>query len=359
MENILAESCNKVSAFIDDLKTAVDSNDILAIGKLIYFYSEVFHLSSLVQEKIVSDGARDYVAEARECLAQWKSKLKENDVIDTFSAKYNVWYETKILNRNGNILSVHYNSWSSKFDEDIDMRTTKIYPKNSITVPRKKGSRRGSKPKYFVEVIDDDESNLNDSMEKNASDENNIIEMASDTKLSVDNINSNEPNLAISKYGRKIIPIVSTSNNSNNNKKKIHANNTLNLLNNDNNNNIKVGDNEENVSNKNDSSLYLNRECGTDFNEWFCSICFNLDALDNSDLILCDGPCKKSFHLGCLNMTVSEVRLFSFPKKKYHFSCVWSNLIYLFMDSYRKVIGFVLNVEVVYTRALYATMQIR
>jgi len=94
---------DKVSVFIDDLKSAIESDNISAVGKLIYFYSEVFPLSNLVKEKITRDGLRDYVSEGIECLAKWKSELKENDVIDTYNVQYNVWYETKILRRKDNI----------------------------------------------------------------------------------------------------------------------------------------------------------------------------------------------------------------------------------------------------------------
>ena len=38
-----------------------------------------------------------------------------------------------------------------------------------------------------------------------------------------------------------------------------------------------------------------------DHSEWFCGQCGLLESHDDSDLILCDGPCLRSFHIGCLD----------------------------------------------------------
>eukprot|EP01035_Chromulina_nebulosa_P017243 gene17243-22770_t len=40
----------------------------------------------------------------------------------------------------------------------------------------------------------------------------------------------------------------------------------------------------------------------SDHNDWLCGICELLEADDNSMLILCDGPCKRSYHGGCLKL---------------------------------------------------------
>lgn len=46
-------------------------------------------------------------------------------------------------------------------------------------------------------------------------------------------------------------------------------------------------------------------ECGqvTDDNEWICTICSQLKSSDGTDLLLCDGGCKRSFHTGCLGVS--------------------------------------------------------
>jgi hypothetical protein len=44
-----------------------------------------------------------------------------------------------------------------------------------------------------------------------------------------------------------------------------------------------------------------------DNNDWICSVCYLSEAFDGSDLMLCDGPCLRSFHIGCLGQSKSLV----------------------------------------------------
>lgn len=44
-----------------------------------------------------------------------------------------------------------------------------------------------------------------------------------------------------------------------------------------------------------------------DRNEWICAICDQLEAFDDSNLILCDGPCLRSFHIGCLCLNSNDI----------------------------------------------------
>ena len=45
----------------------------------------------------------------------------------------------------------------------------------------------------------------------------------------------------------------------------------------------------------------------SDKNEWVCGTCGFLDSEDGTDLVLCDGPCLGSFHLGCLDSITKKV----------------------------------------------------
>ena len=49
-----------------------------------------------------------------------------------------------------------------------------------------------------------------------------------------------------------------------------------------------------------------------DNNDWICSYCNLSESFDGSDLVLCDGPCLRSFHMGCLDQRpdlVSELAM--------------------------------------------------
>lgn len=45
-----------------------------------------------------------------------------------------------------------------------------------------------------------------------------------------------------------------------------------------------------------------------DDNDWICSACYQSEAFDGSDLVLCDGPCLRSYHIGCLDQGPNLVR---------------------------------------------------
>lgn len=44
-----------------------------------------------------------------------------------------------------------------------------------------------------------------------------------------------------------------------------------------------------------------------DKNDWICGICHSFESGDGTELVLCDGPCMRSFHLGCLGLTWAEI----------------------------------------------------
>lgn len=44
-----------------------------------------------------------------------------------------------------------------------------------------------------------------------------------------------------------------------------------------------------------------------DDNEWVCPLCNCLHTNSGSVLLLCDGPCKRSFHLDCLGMSEADI----------------------------------------------------
>lgn len=53
----------------------------------------------------------------------------------------------------------------------------------------------------------------------------------------------------------------------------------------------------------------ISDDSAPDRNEWICAVCDQLEAFDDSNLILCDGPCLRSFHIGCLCLNSTDVKL--------------------------------------------------
>lgn len=69
----------------------------------------------------------------------------------------------------------------------------------------------------------------------------------------------------------------------------------------------------DNSDSKNDNRKVYNKDA-PDYNEWVCGLCGLLDCNDGSLLILCDGPCKRSFHTGCLNLSKRKLDQVLFRK---------------------------------------------
>ena len=57
--------------------------------------------------------------------------------------------------------------------------------------------------------------------------------------------------------------------------------------------------------------IYILTPINIDNNEWICGHCGFLKSEDGTDLVLCDGPCLRSFHLGCLDAQSKKVHNYS------------------------------------------------
>lgn len=44
-----------------------------------------------------------------------------------------------------------------------------------------------------------------------------------------------------------------------------------------------------------------------DNNEWVCGVCQSFAGGEVDHLVLCDGPCLRSFHLRCVGLSVEEL----------------------------------------------------
>lgn len=41
--------------------------------------------------------------------------------------------------------------------------------------------------------------------------------------------------------------------------------------------------------------------------DWICAMCWKLDTPCMSDMVVCDGPCLRSFHVVCLDVDEAEL----------------------------------------------------
>lgn len=139
---------------------------------------------------------------------------------------------------------LHFQGWDDKFDLEVDIDAHVIAPHYTYVKQRKRASKQDT------ESVDSDHDDNNNASSSNGNSNNNA-----DTNVSENNLGRGKRS---AQYAVETVVKRSA--------KRAKA------------------DDEEEV----------------DRNDWLCSVCSFLESEDGSSLILCDGPCKRSFHLGCL-----------------------------------------------------------
>lgn len=188
-------------------------------------------------EKLLADG--------NEKLVTWMSTLKEGDYIEVFSERENKWFEAKILKRDGVDMSVHYLGWQSKYDEKVDTINKLICPTHVFTKPKNKAV----KP-LFIPVVSSQDLTTNGSSSTVDGESTPAVVVVEDVPV------------LKTMSGRKV-------------KARVEE--------------VKTPAKKQKVE-----------KVEVDTNDWICGVCNLLEAADGTDLLLCDGACKRSFHSGCL-----------------------------------------------------------
>ena len=154
---------------------------------------------------------------------------------------------------------IHYQGWPSKFDQTISLMQSKSFP-SCFRVESKKKTFQKSQLCNDIEDIEEYRHvgpKLTENITKDILANNKDV-----MKLNIDSDNVKN------RYGRNLTTTSTSSN-------------------------IKV---ERKKKTKN----------VPDRNEWICSVCNSFEDHNDSDLILCDGLCMRSYHIGCLNLSVED-----------------------------------------------------
>ena len=231
---------------------------------------------------------------ARNEFLKWSSlHININDNIDVLSKKESAcWYEAKVLevqrtpNNRIQSLHVHYMGWQSSFDETINIfeSGTFIAPANTFTkkrsIPIKK--KKSTDDETELDIQDSAQSMHDNSQSHNneSADNDRDIEISEKANTSGDAQTSDE----------KIVTVVDDQTAIDGN---INSSSTYSTR--------RKGRQQSTTSATTESIKKKKKGKDKDNNEWVCSICEFLEAPDDSDLLLCDGPCLRSFHIGCLH----------------------------------------------------------
>lgn len=228
----------------------------------------------LIESDIVSPNTDDMklynklVKELKSKLTYWRKSLQVNDCFDSYHETDHKWYRVKILQKlSGNIFYIHYNGWPDKYNTEIDVsQENACYPCNY----------RVQLKKIKKESLPSDIPSIDDSIKVELEDTSIII----------------QPETA----------------------GNISGNNELTRLRAD----MNYKEHSKCVKREKKNVSY-----GEDSNDWICAICIDFETtIDEDELVLCDGVCKRSFHASCLkskNMKLTNV-CFHIEIKFIHFT---------------------------------------
>lgn len=292
-------------------RAAVDGSDVEEVAHALFLHGDILgeapkHKSV---EEILNENDQNlnsessqlssYYQRALEAMKMWKASLAEGAAIDMFRVQEYKWYGAKIIRKDGDLFSVHYDGWSAKYDDHgLVFADCMMYPRGTA-VKKKKAAKRKEKMVTYE-----------------------ILEVKEEVVPAV----IEDKTARRAKAARNLLPDPEK----------------------------KTTVKRQKTKEEEDLEDSMRRE-------WVCSVCYQLEAPDDSVLILCDGLCKRSFHLGCLNL--SEVST-SFSKGDCFLFSILFYVVTLFRRKTREcwqmiVNGGVMNVKLGDTHALFAEMKER
>lgn len=230
------------------------------------------------QEQIEPELASD-LETLKKYLMSWKQSLKVGDYIDILEGT--VWYQAKIKNilENG-FLDIHYLGWKDNTDQIVD-GSRQILPYATITIPKRAATAKLSQnlcpPSLSSSTIVEASS---DQVNEKSCIDGELAEKVGPESSS----NNDAAYITYSKSGR-IIRLTQPQV-SDNATKQISK---------------RSRDCEKHSDGVDDVTEETSRQRDKDKNDWFCSHCMNT-VVEGSDspLVMCDGPCLRSFHDICL-----------------------------------------------------------
>jgi hypothetical protein len=249
---------------VSELQTHIDTHDLPGLAKYVVL------LDTLVQENklaSINEATQKRWMEcadiARGMLREWRAMLTLNDNID-FLNNEGAWYLVKIISAPINhIARVHFQGWDKKYDQDVDLFSeVTVQPPNTFVVSRRKAVRQSTAADAPIVLEEELENATNALIVPESLAE---VEAKCEVEEVVEGASSSRRR-SLKRVSEPDEPAVAQS------VKK-----------------TKRGKQEK------------------DNNDWVCSVCSMLEAPQGSDLLLCDGPCRRSFHAECLHLDAKDV----------------------------------------------------
>lgn len=245
----------------EDIKTilefAVEENDVGTIGKI------MLNDTIAPARDMAWAQAPDIYDSGRDMFQKWKENLGDKGKFDIW--KDNVWNCASILRvMNKSVFFVHYDGWGSKFDEEVDTEQYLILPAHTMT--KAKRTPVTKKRTFFaIEEVP--------------------VEAVAATPTAADLII--EEGVGVRTSGGRTLRGKRSQTSAD----------------------VPEESGEQVLSSDVSTKKKPRKKKQDDLEEeadWVCTICRQMEAEDGSDLLLCEGGCKRSYHFNCLGL--KEVR---------------------------------------------------
>jgi ribosomal protein S19E (S16A) len=276
----------------------------------------------------------ELIQQAEIQLNEWKKILKVNDHFEIFIPEEDLWYIARIVDFDAtkNQHLVKFLGWSDKYNRYLLLANELINPTGTLlpahgagekseeqsetaaSVPgsEKKGSR-SSKGKVMLEEVSDevslskteqDNSFSSSVMEVENGHQENGKEKSSSNEGNKDNTTTDAGSVEGEKYfshtGRQVrrgtlLASVNSKEKSKETKAKKEKSSDASSSSpteQEENGSLAGSSNGKDKKDKDDGT--------TDYNDWKCTICGMVEDIKGTQLLLCDGPCRRSYHEGCL-----------------------------------------------------------
>jgi hypothetical protein len=246
----------------NELVDAVKNKNLKSIGKLLVVTDKLVNICGELKLESLSE----LLLEAKSIWNDWKTKLQIGDRLDVYCERDKIWYSSRILEFIDNGFYIHYDGWNDSFNTEIvNLSYSNCCHLNTFTKEKaiKKSKKRTTVEHETGEIdLSTEQSNGMDSNQKRP------LEVFEDA----DSLNPRQK-LRMAKSSKE----------------------------------NESFSNEYSTKSEKQMKLFGGREVGTDKNEPICGICYQLEATNGSDFLLCDGPCLRSFHVECCKISKKTV----------------------------------------------------
>ena len=259
-----------IGSIVELLRAAVDTADIAALGKILQD-------DTIDKDELKSRDPEIY-SKGNDMFQSWISSLVVGDKLDFWHTRFQHWYTISLCQNhdNSNFL-IHFLQFNKKFDEVVNLLCCKVLPAFTMVKPKKKPVRTTRAPVY--ELVPVDELPPVESILTTTTIEEDAAYRTQSGRLLRGRCQKPESKGQGSAEGGAggapaAVPDGTVGN----------------------------GDNKNPTRRKNHHTRKKNEEALEDLADWVCAICRQMEAVDGSNLLLCEGGCRRSFHFYCLGL---------------------------------------------------------